>query len=111
MVDRQCVQAVHQRGLKYEAKCWCLVTEILDTYCEEDGENCEVDDREMRGEPVGEGDFTHVREILQEIVCTVTENSGEYCEKGEEEGGPVGDVGEEEVVDMNSSLGGEDKVY
>ena len=84
---------------------------MRDTYCEEDREKSEVDDREMRGDPVGEGNFTHVREILHEVVCTMTENSGEYCEEGEEEGGPVGDVGEEEVVDMDTSLGGKDNVY
>ena len=54
---------------------------MRDTYCEEDREKSEVDDREMRGDPVGEGNFTHVREILHEVVCTMTENGGEYCEE------------------------------
>ena len=83
---------------------------IRHAYNEDDGENGVVDDGEMSGEPVGKGELAHVREILHEIVGTMTEDSSEHCEEGEEEGGPVGDVGEEEVVDMDTPLGGKDKV-
>ena len=79
-------------------------------YDEEDGENGEVDDGEMRGDPVGKGELANAREILHEIVGTMTEDSSEHCEEGEEEGGPVGNVGEEEVVDMDTSLGGKGEV-
>ena len=64
----------------------------------------------MRGDPVGKGELAHVREILHEVPCTMTEDSGKHCEEGEEEGGPVGDVGKEEVVDMYTSLGGKGEV-
>ena len=64
----------------------------------------------MGGEPEWDGDLAHYREVLQEIVCPMAENCGNYCEEGEEDGGPVGDVGEEEVVDMDTSLGGKNKI-
>ena len=87
------------------------MTDILETYHEEGGENTEVDDRKMRVRPVGKGKFAHGRNILHEIVYAMTQNSGKHCEEGEEEGGPVGDVGDEEVVDMDTSLGGKEKVH
>ena len=52
-----------------------------------------------------------IRDIPHEIVTTMTEDSGEHHEEGEEEGRPVGDVGEEEVVDMDTTLGSKDKVH
>ena len=80
-------------------------------YDEEDGENGEVDDREVRGDQVVEGELAHVREILHEIPCTMTEDSCKHCDEGEEESGPVGDVGEKEKVDMDAALGGNGKVH
>ena len=58
----------------------------------------------MGDDPEWEGDLAHDREVLQEIVCPMAENYGKYREEGEEDGGPGGDVGEEEVVDMDTSL-------
>ena len=81
------------------------------TYCKEYWEYTGVDDREMGGDPVRQGELAHVRDIPHEIVTTMTEDSGEHHEEGEEEGRPVGDVGEEEVVDMDTTLGSKDKVH
>ena len=64
----------------------------------------------MRGHPVGEGELAHGGDILHQIACTMAEDSGEDGEEGEEDGGPVGYVCEEEVVDMNAALGGNCKV-
>ena len=75
------------------------------SYRKEYWEYTGVDDREMGGDPMRQGELAHVRDIPHEIVCTVTEYGGEHCEEGEEEGGPVVDVGEEEVVDMDTTLG------
>ena len=80
-------------------------------YNEADGENSEVDDREMGGNPVGKRTLAHVREILHEIPCSMTEDSGKHCEEGEEEGRPVGYVGEEEVVDIDTTLGGKGEIH
>ena len=41
----------------------------------------------------------------------MAQDGGEHCEEGEEDGGPVGDVGEEKVVDMDTSLGGKNKIH
>ena len=51
-----------------------------------------------------EGELTHVRQVLHEIVGAVAECGGEDREEGEEEGRPGGDVGKEEVVNMDPSL-------
>ena len=75
------------------------------SYRKEYWEYTGVDDREMGGDPMRQGELAHVRDIPYDIVCTMTEDSGEHCEEGEEEGGPVVDVGEEEVVDMDTTLG------
>jgi len=55
-------------------------------------------------------DLTHVREVLHEIACAMTEDRGEDCEEGEEDAGPGGQVGEENMVDMNPSLGSKHQV-
>ena len=80
------------------------------SYHEEGGEDTEEDDGEVGGEPVGEGELSHVRKILHEITYAVAEDSGENSDEGEEDNGPFGDVDEEEVVDMDTTLGGKDKI-
>ena len=40
----------------------------------------------------------------------MAEHSGQDCQQGEEEAGPGGDVGLQEVVDVDPSLGGQHQV-
>ena len=51
-----------------------------------------------------EGELTHVRQVLHEIVGAVAECGGQDSEEGEEHGWPGRDVGEEKVVNMDPSL-------
>ena len=59
---------------------------------EEGRENSEVDNRQMRREPVGKGKLTHIWNILYNLVYTMAEHYGDHWEEGEEEAGPVVDV-------------------
>ena len=78
---------------------------MVDTYRDEDGENTEVDDREMRADTEGQGELAHTGDILHEITSPVTENGGQHREEGEEKGWPAVEIGHEEVVDMDTTLG------
>ena len=84
---------------------------MVDTYRDEDGENTEVDDREMRADTEGQGELAHTGDILHEITRTVTEYGGQHREEGEEKGWPAVEIGHEEVVDMDTTLGSEEKVH
>jgi len=75
---------------------------------DEYGSHSVEEHRDMAGEPMRDPDSAHHAEIIEEIVDPVTK-AGKDGEKGEEECGPVGDVGGEQVIDIEASLGGEEK--
>ena len=63
----------------------------------------------MGRDPVRKGELAHTGNIVHELADPMTEHCGDHHEQGEEDAGPGGDVGEEEVVDMNTALGGKNK--
>ena len=57
-----------------------------------------------------EGELAHVRDIVDDIAYAMTEDGSNHGDKRDENSWPVVDVGDEEVVDMDTTLGGKDKV-
>ena len=57
-----------------------------------------------------EGELAHVRDIVDDIAYAMTEDGSNHGDKRDENSWPVVDVGDEEVVDMDTALGGKGKV-
>ena len=64
----------------------------------------------MWGDTVREGEVAHFRNIVDEIAYAMTEDGSKHGDERDENGWPVVDEGDKEVVDMDTSLSGKDKV-
>ena len=57
-----------------------------------------------------EGELAHVRDIVDDIAYAMTDDGSKHSDERDVNSWPVVDVGEEEVVDMDTTLGGKDEV-
>ena len=64
----------------------------------------------MGGDQVREGDGGDGGDILDDLLGTKSKDRGYHYNEGEEDCWPVRYVGEEQVVDMDPSLGGKEEV-
>ena len=76
------------------------------THSERKGEDRVVDGGEVGGDPVVEPESGHVRHVPHQVPNPVAEQGGQHGEQGEEQGRPGGDVGDEQVVNVDPTLGG-----
>ena len=95
MLGGQDLNAVHQIGLNTMSIMDGFVREIPKTYHEEGWKNTEVNNGEMRGDPVGEGELAHVRDMVDEIAYAMTDDGSKHGDERDENSGPVVDVCEE----------------
>ena len=78
---------------------------------DEERSNSGVDDGEVGGDTVRQADLAQVGEVLHDVSGAVRAGGGEQRGEDDEETGPGGDIGVEEVVDMNPSTRGQGQVH
>ena len=78
---------------------------------EKEGSEAGVDGGEVGGESVGQRHSAHLTEISHDVPGTVGQDGRHQGDEGDEEAGPGGQVGVEQVVDVYPGLGGEGQVH